>query len=103
MRHAMSLKFSNQPQLKFNADGSRYNFQGRFPQGAQPIASAPQETSQPLAVYEANGKGHWALHHSGAWRKISPFRDGCTGAVNWRMDGTTISNPVAWNYPRRGK
>ena len=102
MEVSLTLKYSQTPQLNYTGQ-QRGSAWARFPQGVMRIASAPQETSQPLAVYEANGKGHWALHHSGAWRKISPFKDGRTGGISWRMDGTTISNPVAWNYPRRGK
>jgi len=72
-----------------------------LPQGAQPIATAPERTSQPVIVHEASGQGHWALHYNGAWRKVAPFKDWRTGSVSWRMDGTEVSNPVAWSYPQK--
>jgi hypothetical protein len=96
----MVLKYSDKPQLRYDSDNSRYNFNNRFPEGWQPIATAPQQTAQPVLIYESNGQGHWALHHQGAWRKLAPFKDGRAGAVNWRMDGTMVSNPVAWS-PRK--
>jgi hypothetical protein len=97
----MVLKFSDRPQLNYggNQPASPWN---RFPQGSQPIASAPESTSTPVIVTQANGHSHWALHYQNAWRKISPFKDWRTGAVSWRMDGTEITNPVAWSYPKRG-
>src|SRR5262245_11315315 len=98
----MSLKYSDKPQLRYGGDGSRYDFQNRSPQGSQPIASAPENTAQPVIVIEANGHQHWAIHHRNAWRKLAPFKDHRSGAVQWRMDGTTVPNPVAWSPPKRG-
>ena len=95
----MTLKFSDRPQLHYGQQGA--NPWARFPQGAAPIATAPERSSQPIIVHEANGHQHWALHHNGAWRKLSPFKDFKTGAVSWRMDGTQINNAVAWSLPRK--
>jgi len=84
----MSLKFLDKSQIQ---SGGASDIWQRFPQGAQPIATAPQNTSTPILVHEANGQGHWALHHNGAYRKLAPFKDWKTGAVSWRMDGTSRS------------
>jgi|SRR5262249_2276244 len=97
----MTLRYSDKPQLHYGNQGSASNMWQRFPQGAQPIATAPQRTSQPIIVYEATGLPHWALHHNSAWRKLAPYRDWRTGTTSWRMDGTEISNPVAWSMPQR--
>src|SRR5262245_10904455 len=97
----MALKFSEKPQLHYGTQGSAADIWRRFPEGAQPIATAPERSGSPMQVFEANGTAHWALHHNGAWRKLSPFRDFKDGSVSWRLDGTQISNPVAWSPPRK--
>src|SRR5215475_2649447 len=97
----MSLKISDKPQLHYGNQGSANDIWKRFPAGAQPIATAPERTSQPIVVYEPNGTGHWALHHNGAWRKLAPFKDFRDGSVRWRMDGTEVSNAVAWSPPQK--
>ena len=51
--------------------------------------------SIPEATYS-----HWGLYHCGQWQKLEPFKDG-GGAVSWRLNGSAISNPVAWSLPRR--
>ena len=98
----MTLKFSNKPQLNYSGNQGS-NLWNRFPQGAQPIATAPERTAQPVVIHQANGQGHWGLHYQGAWRKVAPFKDWRDGSVRWRMDGTEISNPVAWSMPQRKK
>src|SRR5262245_36739798 len=96
----MVLKYASTPQVNYGGNQGSGNPFARFPEGARPIATAP-ETSTPLIIYESNGAGHWAMHYSGAWRKLAPFKDWRTGAVSWRMDGTMINNPVAWGMPRK--
>jgi hypothetical protein len=99
----MSLKYSDKPQLSYGGDqGSASEIWRRFPQGSQPIATAPERTSTPIVVYEPSGQGHLALHYNQAWRKVAPFQDWRTGSVSWRMDGTVIPNAVAWSLPKRG-
>src|SRR5262249_50388524 len=98
---SMTLKFSNKPQLSYGNQGSVSDIWRRFPEGAQPIATAPERSATPIIVHEPNGTAHWALHHHGAWRKLAPFKDWRSGAVSWRMDGTEIANPVAWSLPRK--
>jgi len=99
----MVLKFSDRPFVARNPRGAGDNWRGRFPEGAQSMQSAPQNSGTPVWVMQANGQGDWALHHNGRWQKLSPFKDHRTGSVSWRMDGTQISNPVAWSMPRRAK
>jgi len=96
----MSLKYSDKPQLTYG-DRRRDSVWDRFPQGAQPIATAPEHSSQPVVVIEANGHQSWALKHNGAWRRLSSFKNR-DGSVRWAMDGTMIPNPVAWSLPKRG-
>jgi len=98
----MALKFSDKPQLDYGGNqGSVANIWRRFPQGAQPIQTAPERSATPVIVYEPNGQSHWALHHNGAWRKLEAFKDFRDGSVSWRMNGTEISNPVAWSLPQK--
>jgi len=94
----MSIKYASTPQLQYGPRQSASPW-ARFPQNARPISTAPEQTSSPVVVYENNGFAHLALHYNNAWRKISPFKDPRSGAVSYRMDGTTISNPVAWAPP----
>ena len=95
----MALKFTDKP---FTARGNQSdNVWNRFPEGTRPIASAPQDTASPVIVYTADGKGEWAMHYSGAWRKLAPFKDFRDGSISWRMNGEQISNPVAWGMPRK--
>jgi len=96
----MTLKFLAKSQLTGN-QGSAADIWQRFPQGAQPIATAPERSGSPIQVFETNGTAHWALHHNGAWRKLVPFKDWRSGAVSWRMDGTQIPHPVAWSMPQK--
>src|SRR5262245_17784440 len=95
----MALRFLNRSQIQSGQGGN--DIWRRFPEGAQPIASAPERTSQPIIVYEPSGVGHWALYHRGALRNLAPFKDFKNGTVSWRMDGTEIAHPVAWSMPQR--
>jgi len=98
----MVLKFSDRPFTARNPSGGMGdNWRGRFPADAQPIATAPERSGTPVWVVQANGQGHWALHHNGAWQKLQPFKDFKSGAVSWRMSGERISQPVAWSLPRK--
>ena len=96
----MTLKFSDRPQVHYG-NRSASDIWQRFPQGAQPIATAPERTSQPIIVMEANGHQHWAINHRGAWQKLEPFKDWRSGTVTWRMCGESIAQPVAWSMPRK--
>src|SRR5262245_52658346 len=98
----MVLKFLGQSFVARDPrGGGGDNWASRFPQGSQPIATAPQHSAQPVWVMTANGQGNWALHHNGAWQKLQPFKDFKSGAVTWRMNGEQISQPVAWSMPRK--
>jgi hypothetical protein len=96
----MSLKFSDKPQLNYGGN-SAADIWRRFPQGAQPIATAPERSGTPVIVYEPSGAGHWAMHHNGAWQKLSAFKDWRDGNVRWRMCGESIPHAVAWSYPQK--
>jgi len=97
----MTLRFSDKPQLQYSGQGSASDVWRRFPQGAQPIATAPERTSQPIIGHEANGASHWMLHHYNGWQKLESFRDWRDpGRVSWRMTGQYL-NPVAWSYPQK--
>jgi hypothetical protein len=70
----------------------------KFPANAQPISTAPQATARPVWVFERDGKRHPAIFHRGQWMKVVRFpRDSHTGQVRVAMDGTTVSNPIAWS------
>src|SRR5262245_30936096 len=98
MEEPMSLKFLDKSQLQ---SGGANDVWQRFPQGAQSMQTAPQNTSTPIIVYEPSGAGHWALYHRGAFRKLAPFKDFKNGTVSWRMDGTEVAHPVAWSMPQK--
>jgi hypothetical protein len=96
----MVLKFCDTPQTNYGNQGSD-DWRKRFPQGAQPIATAPERSATPVLVYEPSGQGHWAINHQNAWHKVAPFKDWRTGAVSWRCDGTQVNNPVMWAMPQK--
>ena len=61
------------------------------------LPTAPQATARPIWVYERDGKRHAALFHKGQWMKVVRFpRDPHSGQARVAMDGTTVSNPIAW-------
>ena len=95
----MTLKFSDKPQLNYGGNSAAAIWQ-RFPQGAQPIASAPESASQPIVGHEANGVSYWMLHHHGGWQSLEPSRDWRDGRVSWRLTGKYV-NPVAWSMPQK--
>jgi hypothetical protein len=99
----MVLKFLDKPQLGRNPSGAGDDWRSRFPEGSQPIATAPEQTSTPIVVYSADGTAQWALPHRGGWAKLQAYKDFKTGAVSWRMNGEHVNQPVAWSSPRRGK
>jgi hypothetical protein len=69
----------------------------RFPANAQRIESTPTATARPIWVYERDGKRHAALFHKGQWMRVAQFpRDSHTGQTRFAMDGTVVSNPIAW-------
>jgi hypothetical protein len=86
----MSLRYVDKPYGQTSGD----NWRSRFPAHAQPIATAPQNISQPIIVGEPSGQGYWALPHKFGWQKVD--RSG-------RMTGEFINQPVAWWMPQRGK
>jgi hypothetical protein len=88
------IRFSNTPQLSYGRQTT--NPWNRFPAHAQTITSAPQLGSQPVKIFNPKGEARWALYHLGAWRGLSPQKDFKTGSVQWRMDGSTIQQPVCW-------
>jgi hypothetical protein len=80
----MALKYSDKPQVNY---GGRQpdNWQARLPAHARNIASAPIG-ARPVRVYEPSGKSYLAMHHMGAWREVSYFRDPYSGQVQPRMN-----------------
>jgi hypothetical protein len=85
-------RYSEQPY------GLKPNTRPQFPANAQPINTAPQATARPVWIYERDGKRHAALFHKGQWMKVVRYpRDSHTGQARVAMDGTTISNPLAWS------
>jgi hypothetical protein len=91
----MSFRYSDKVQLR-SGPQTAVDVWSRFPANAQPITSAPQLGSQPVKVFDPSGKSRWALYHCGAWRGLAPQKDFKTGQVRWAMDGSLISQAVAW-------
>jgi hypothetical protein len=97
----MVLRFSKTPQLHYgNAPSAVDRVVRKLPQGALPIASVPLASAVPQKIVDADGSAFWCLHHKDGWRRLAPEKDSRTGAVSWRMDGTSIRQPVAW-VPRK--
>jgi hypothetical protein len=98
----MSIKYASTPQMTYGPRQSA-NPWSRFPAGARPIATAPEQSAAPILVHEADGKSCWAIFHRNGWQRLAPFRDHKSGAVNWRMNGERVPHPVAWSPPQRKK
>jgi hypothetical protein len=93
----MALRYSDTPQLHYGKQPApNADWRQRFPASAQPIASAPTNTSTPVWVFEPDGSGFLSVHHRGQWQKMMEDRDDRTGQTQLRMMGEAISNPVAW-------
>jgi hypothetical protein len=87
------LKYASVPQLKYS-DGQQSRLVSRVPRGVYPIASANECSATPVVLYQADGGAKWGIHHMGAWRGMSPFKNH-DGSVTWRADGSLL-NPVGW-------
>jgi hypothetical protein len=87
---AQQLRFTNTPY------GRRAPEKPRIPQHAMPIATAPQNTSQPIRVYEPSGRSGPALFFKSAWHELQAQRDPYSGRTRLVMNGNIIHNPIAW-------
>jgi hypothetical protein len=96
----MSIRYSNKPQVHYGQDSAVDRVLRKLPQGAAAITSAPQASATPVQIVDSDGKVAWCLHHRDGWRKLAPERDMKTGAVQWRMNGETVRQPIAW-VPRQ--
>src|SRR5262249_24456083 len=97
--NVMSLKYSNTPQLIYGDQQQRSpatNWRSRFPQEAQPIASAPVNSASPYWVFEPDGSGYLALYHQGKFQILREEEDSKTGARSLCMNGSAVANAVAW-------
>lgn len=96
----MALTYSRTPVLNYGGEPTKSaadnSWRRRFPPEAQPIATAPLNTSTPIEVYEPNGEGWLAIHHRGQWQKLREDYDDRTGATSIVMEGSQVTNPVAW-------
>jgi hypothetical protein len=90
----MPLRYSNKQQLNYSGQ-QRADPWSRFPSHVRPMNSAPISGSQPVKLFEADGKARWGLHHCGAWREVQRFQDNRTGTYSVRMNGSMIT-PVCW-------
>jgi hypothetical protein len=92
----MSLRYSNKPQLNYGQPSAVDKVISRLPESARPIGTAPQASATPVQIVDSDGKVAWCLHHRDGWRKLAPERDMKTGAVQWRMNGESVRQPIAW-------
>jgi hypothetical protein len=90
----MTLRYTDKP-YGYSPQQTE-DFRSRFPARARSMESAPMAAARPILVYEPDGTPHWALHHLGAWREVEAKRDPFTGEYRTAMNGSLISNPVAW-------
>ena len=82
----MTLRYADKPQLMNFGDTHGRTFSpedkdpfSRFPANARPIASAPEQSTRPVVVYDSNGVGRHAIHHRGVWCAVESVRDPYTG------------------------
>jgi hypothetical protein len=93
----MALRYSDTPQLRYGKqEAPNANWRERFPENAQPIATAPENGASPTWIFENNGDAYRSCFHRGQWQKLAPQRDDHTGAIHWRMTGEAVAHPVAW-------
>jgi hypothetical protein len=92
----MVLRYSDKPQIRSGGQQTT-DVWSRFPANVKHMASAPSMGSQPIRLFEPDGKARWGIHHLGAWREVERVRDFYTGSYSVRMNGALISNPVCWN------
>src|SRR5262249_61182966 len=87
----MALKYSDTPQLQYgNQPSPNANWRQRFPENAQPIATAPENAASPTWIFEPNGDAYRSLFHRGAWMKLEPEQDRYTGG-----DRRRVTSPAA--------
>ena len=92
----MALRYASTPQLlNTKQESPNANWRQRFPENAQPIATAPENAASPTWIFEPNGDAYKSLFHRGQWMKLEPEQDRYTGGYRWRMTNR-VSNPVAW-------
>jgi hypothetical protein len=91
----MSLRYTDRP-YGGQDQPKEEDWRTRFPQGAQPIASAPTQASEPVWIFEPNGAGHLAIHYKGAWQKLAEYSDDRDGSIEIRAMGETVADPVMW-------
>jgi hypothetical protein len=92
----MVIKYASTPQLIYGEQPRPgANWRERFPEDAQPIASAP-ERGGACWIFEPSGDAYRSMFYRGQWTKLEPQRDEYTGAVRWQMTGERVANPVAW-------
>jgi hypothetical protein len=89
----MPIRYTDKPYGGINSRAA--DPWSRFPSHVRPMTSAPVG-SQPVKLWEADGKARYGLHHLGAWREVQRYQDNRTGTYSVRMNGATI-NPVCWS------
>jgi|SRR6516162_947269 len=98
------LKFSDRLQIREGprlSDSSKPQSTtgGRFPQGMQPIATAPE--SGWFYAVRGGGRNHLAIRHRDSIQYLKPRKDFRDGSVRYYMDGT-IPDMVGWLPVKRG-
>jgi hypothetical protein len=93
------IKYANAPQLTYGSPSAVDKLIAKIPAGARPMSEAPANTA--VVVQEQDGSQHWAIQHRDRYEKLRPDKDRFTGAVQWRMCGEVVANPVAWWIPQR--
>jgi hypothetical protein len=95
-------RLSNAPQTpqsnNISAGGSKYNL-GRFPQGMQPIATAPENGW--FYAIRNNGENHLAVRHRGNIERLKAHKDFHGGPSRYMMGGA-IPDAVGWLPVKRG-
>jgi hypothetical protein len=89
----MVIRYSEKPQVHNGTQ--RTNVWSRFPANIQTMASVPVSGSQPIKLFQADGRARWGVQYLGAWREVERYRDPRTGQYSVRMNGSQII-PVAW-------
>jgi hypothetical protein len=100
----MALKFSDRPQVFYGDNIQRQGLATTtrwLPPNAQPMRTAPQ--TPVLVIGKDGGAPKWAHYRTDAWRALKGYKDAFNGRMDWREDGTTIDQPLAWLPPPQGQ
>jgi hypothetical protein len=88
----MALKFTERP---YGLEPERGAWD-KYPRHARPISTAPEQSNQPVTIYNSDGVGAPAVFHRGLWMKTETLFDPYTAKNRTVMSGESIHDAVMW-------